>query len=203
MCGIFGGHNLNFQETEKGIKLIQRGNDGITISELSENTFFAARRHTIKYCGNEKNLDGKSDQPYFSEDKNIALIFNGEFYNFSQYKDDLLRKKIIFKTEGDTEVFLKLYEVYGINFLRDKGIDSLYSIAIYDKKLNKIYISRDWPGRIPIYYYLEKGKFIFSSELKAFRAIDNLSLQDPIELQPGKIICYDIHKDELDSALVE
>ena len=198
MCGIFGGHNLNFKETEKGIKLIQRGNDGITISELSENTFFAARRHTIKYCGNEKNLDGKSDQPYFSEDKNIALIFNGEFYNFSQYKDDLLRKKIIFKTEGDTEVFLKLYEVYGINFLRDKGIDSLYSIAIYDKKLNKIYISRDWPGRIPIYYYLEKGKFIFSSELKAFRAIDNLSLQDPIELQPGKIICYDIHKDELD-----
>ena len=198
MCGIFGGHNLNFKETEKGIKLIQRGNDGITISELSENTFFAARRHTIKYCGNEKNLDGKSDQPYFSEDKNIALIFNGEFYNFSQYKDDLLRKKIIFKTEGDTEVFLKLYEVYGINFLRDKGIDSLYSIAIYDKKLNKIYNSRDWPGRIPIYYYLEKGKFIFSSELKAFRAIDNLSLQDPIELQPGKIICYDIHKDELD-----
>ena len=197
MCGIFGGYNLNFKETERGIKLIQRGNDGITVSELSENTFFAARRHTIKYSGNEKNLDGKSDQPYFSEDKNIALIFNGEFYNFSQYKDDLLKKKIIFKTEGDTEVFLKLYEVYGINFLRDKGIDSLYSIAIYDKKLNKIYISRDWPGRIPIYYYLEKGKFIFSSELKAFKAIDNLSLQDPIELQPGKIICYDIHKDEL------
>ncbi len=197
MCGIFGGYNLNFIETERGIKLIQRGNDGITVSELSENTFFAARRHTIKYSGNEKNLDGKSDQPYFSEDKNIALIFNGEFYNFSQYKDDLLKKKIIFKTEGDTEVFLKLYEVYGINFLRDKNIDSLYSIAIYDKKFNKIYISRDWPGRIPIYYYLEKGKFIFSSELKAFKAIDNLSLQDPIELQPGKIICYDIDKDEL------
>ena len=197
MCGIFGGHNLNFKEAEKGIKLIHRGNDGITISELSENTFFAARRHAIKYCGNEKNLDGKSDQPYFSEDKNIALIFNGEFYNFSQYKDDLLRKKIIFKTEGDTEVFLKLYEVYGINFLRDKGIDSLYSIAIYDKKLNKIYISRDWPGRIPIYYYFEKGKFIFSSELKAFKAIDNVSLQDPIELKPGKIISYDIHTDEL------
>ena len=93
MCGIFGGHNLNFKETEKGIKLIQRGNDGITISELSENTFFAARRHTIKYSGNEKNLNGKSDQPYFSQDKDIALIFNGEFYNFSNYKQNLLKKK--------------------------------------------------------------------------------------------------------------
>lgn len=197
MCGIFGGYNLNLKETESGIKLIHRGDDGITVSELNENTFFAARRHTIKFSGNEKNLDGKSDQPYFSEDKDVALIFNGEFYNFFQYKDQLLKKKINFKTKGDTEVFLKLYEVYGINFLRDKEIDSLYSIAIYDKKLNKIFISRDWPGRIPLYYYREEGKFIFSSELKAFRAINNLSLQDPIELQPGKIICYDIDKDEL------
>lgn len=197
MCGIFGGYNLNLDEAERGIKLIHRGNDGITISELGKNLFFAARRHTIKYSGNEKNLDGKSDQPYFSDDKDVALIFNGEFYNFSHYKNNLLKKQINFKTEGDTEVFLKLYEVYGINFLRDKGIDSLYSIAIYDKKLNKIYISRDWPGRIPLYYYLEEGKFIFSSELKAFKAINKLSLQDPIELQPGKIICYDIDQDEL------
>ena len=43
----------------------------------------------------------------------------------------------------------------GINFLRDKKIDSLYSIAIHDKKLNKIFISRDWPGRIPLYYHHE------------------------------------------------
>ena len=93
MCGIFGGYNLNLKETESGIKLIHRGDDGITVSELNENTFFAARRHTIKFSGNEKNLDGKSDQPYFSEDKDVALIFNGEFYNFFQYKDQLLKKK--------------------------------------------------------------------------------------------------------------
>lgn len=197
MCGIFGGYNINLAETEKGINLINRGNDGITISELSNKIFFAARRHAIKFSGNEKSLLGSSDQPYYSEDKNIALIFNGEFYNFSDYKDDLIKDKINFKTEGDTEVLLKLYEKSGINFLRDKKIDSLYSIAIHDKKLNKIFISRDWPGRIPLYYYHEKGRFIFSSELKAFRAINNLSLQDPIELEPGKIIEYDIEKEEL------
>ena len=197
MCGIFGGYNITLEETKKGINLINRGNDGITVSELDKKTFFAARRHAIKFSGNEKNLFGNSDQPYYSDDKNIALIFNGEFYNFSQYKNSLIEKKINFKTEGDTEVLLKLYETIGINFLRDKKIDSLYSIAIHDKKLDKIFISRDWPGRIPLYYYYEKGRFIFSSELKAFRAISNLSLQDPIELEPGKIIEYDIKKDEL------
>ena len=54
----------------------------------------------------------------------------------------------------------------------------MYSI-VFDKKLKKIFIARDWPGRI--YYYNDEQKFIFSSELKAFRAIKNL-LQKPIEL---------------------
>ena len=197
MCGIFGGYNIDRIETEKGINLIKRGNDGITISQLSDKIFFSARRHLIKFSGDEESLSGKSDQPYFSEDKNISLIFNGEFYNFEKYKKNLIQKKINFKTEGDTEVLLKLYENFCINFLRDKKIDSLYSIAIYDKKLNKIFISRDWPGRIPLYYHYEKGKFIFSSELKAFKAINNLSLQSPNELEPGKILEYDINKDEL------
>ena len=49
MCGIFGGYNVTFKEVEKGINLIKRGNDGITISELSEKkVYFAARRHAIK-----------------------------------------------------------------------------------------------------------------------------------------------------------
>ena len=197
MCGIFGGYNVSFKEVEKGIDLIKRGNDGITISELSEKVYFAARRHAIKFSGNEDNLLGKSDQPYFSNDGNIALIFNGEFYNFMQYKDILTKKNINFKSKGDTEVLLKLYETHGINFLRDKDIDALYSIAVYDKSLNKIFITRDWPGRIPLYYYHENGKFIFSSELKALRAINGLSLQSPTELEPGKILEYDIFKDEV------
>jgi len=199
MCGIFGGFNISFDEAEKGINLLKRGNDGITISELDDKIFFAAKRHIIKLSGNEKNLSGYSDQPYYSDDKNIALIFNGEFYNFDNYKNKLYKKNINFKTHGDTEVLLKLYETSGINFLRDKNIDSLYSIAVHDKKLKKIFIARDWPGRIPLYYYHEKGMFVFSSELKALRAIDGLSLQKPNELEPGKILEYDIAKDELNT----
>ena len=56
MCGIFGGYNISFEETQKGINLIKRGNDGITISELEDKVFFAARRHAIKFSGNEKKF---------------------------------------------------------------------------------------------------------------------------------------------------
>ena len=197
MCGIFGGHNVSNKEVIKGVELIKRGNDGVSVDEVDENVIFGARRHAIKFCGNEKKLLNRSDQPYYSDDKDVALIFNGEFYNFEEYKLKLKEDKILFKSEGDTEVLLKLYEKYGISFLRDKKIDSLYSIAIYDKKLKKIFIARDWPGRIPLYYYYDEQKFIFSSELKAFRAIKNLSLQKPIELVPGQIIEYDIKSRKL------
>ena len=182
---------------KKGINLINRGNDGITVAELDKKIIFAARRHTIKFSGNENNLQEKSDQPYYSENGDISLIFNGEFYNFEKYKEKLIKKGASFKTQGDTEVLLKLYESDGIEFLRDKGIDSLYSIAIFDKKLNKIFISRDWPGRIPLYYFYDKKKFIFSSELKAFKAVKGISLQEPFELEPGKIIEFDIKDQEL------
>lgn len=197
MCGIFGGYKVSNEEATKGIELIKRGNDGISIDQVDENVIFAARRHAIKFCGNEKSLLNRSDQPYYSDKKDVALIFNGEFYNFEDYKSKLKKYATIFKSEGDTEVLLKLYEKYGINFLKDKKIDSLYSIAIFDKKLSKIFIARDWPGRIPLYYYYDDQRFIFSSELKAFKAIKNLSLQKPIELEPGQIFEYNIKKREL------
>ena len=92
---------------------------------------------------------GYSDQPYYSEDKNIALIFNGEFYNFNVYKKDLIKKNINFESDGDTEVLLKLYEKNGIGFLQDKNIDALYSITVHDKKLKKYSLQEIGTGRIP------------------------------------------------------
>ncbi len=193
MCGIFGGYGISVDESKKAIDLINRGDDGITISKLNENITFAARRHLVKKSGNDLK-NNLSDQPYFSEDKKIALVFNGEFYNFENFKKKLIAEKLNFISSGDTEVFLKLYEKEGIDFLKNKDIDSLFAIAICDLSKNKIFISRDWPGRIPLYYYFDTKRFIFSSELKAFRAIKGLSLQKPLELEPGNLIEFDIKK---------
>ena len=195
MCGIFGGQKINKEEVKKAIDLIKRGEDGISIETLNDNIIFASRRHLVKKSG--KDDIKKSDQPYFNSKKEIALIFNGEFYNFENYKNNLIKEKVKFNSTGDTEVFLKLYEEKGIDFLFDRQIDSLFAIAIYDSIKKKIFIARDWPGRIPLYYYHDKNKFIFSSELKAFKAIKNLSLQKPIELEPGHYIEFDLKSNAL------
>ena len=191
MCGIFGGVGITKDEALACINLIKRGNDGIQVEELSNNVIFAARRHLVKISGHETD-NNKSDQPYFSKDKKIALIFNGEFYNFESYRKKLKDNKIDFFSHGDTEVFLKLYEQNGINFLFDKGIDSLFALTIYDENKKKIFLTRDWPGRIPLYYYQDNKRFVFSSELKGFKPLKSLSLQDPVELEPGHYIEYDI-----------
>ncbi len=193
MCGIFGGIGISEKDARSCINLIRRGNDGINVKKLTNSVIFAARRHLVKLSGKETNSN-KSDQPYFSDDKKISLIFNGEFYNFEDYKKKLKNDKINFFSSGDTEVFLKLYETKGINFLFEKNIDSLFSLAIYDEIRKKIYITRDWPGRIPLYYFHDNNRFIFSSELKGFRGLKNLSLQDPVELEPGHYVEYDLVK---------
>mgnify|MGYP001354518007 CR=1 FL=1 len=196
MCGIFGGIGITENEAEKAINLIKRGDDGIQVNKLPDNIIFASRRHLVKNSGNE-TVDKKSDQPYFSENRNIAIIFNGEFYNFDLFKQNLKKKNISFKSSGDTEVFLKLYEKNGIDFIYNKEIDSLFALAIYDKSRGKIIITRDFPGRIPLYYYYDKEKFIFSSELKGFRGVNKISLQDPIELEPGYYLEYDIKEKKI------
>ena len=196
MCGIFGGIGISKNDAESCINLIKRGNDGINVKELTDSVIFAARRHLVKISGNE--IDNKSDQPYFSSDKKISLIFNGEFYNFENYKKELLSQNIKFSSSGDTEVFLKLYESQGIKFLYDKNIDSLFSLAIFDANKQKIYIARDWPGRIPLYYFADEKRFIFSSELKAFKKVKNINLQDPIELEPGHYVEFDLKTKKLE-----
>ena len=74
MCGIFGGYNVSFDVVKKGINLIKRGNDGITVAELDKKIIFAARRHTIKFSGYENKLQERSDQPYQSENKDISSV---------------------------------------------------------------------------------------------------------------------------------
>ena len=90
MCGIFGGFGINLDEVQSGINLINRGEDGISIKSFENGVIFAARRHLVKKSGDDDIK--KSDQPYFSESNKISLIFNGEFYNFSEYKKNYPKK---------------------------------------------------------------------------------------------------------------
>ena len=199
MCGIFGGVGATQQEVRESLELIRRGNDGITTREYGD-VVLGARRHLVKQSHKPGVAPGESDQPYESEDGHIHLVFNGELYNFADLKAELQAAGATFSTEGDTEVFLRMYEAYGEAFCDDpRKFDSLFSLAVHDQSKNTLLITRDWPGRIPLFYFYDKDArvFLFSSELKGFAAIDRISLADPVELVPGTMAILDLESFEL------
>ena len=109
----------------------------------------------------------RSDQPM--KFGNSIIIFNGEIYNLQKLRDTL-KKKIKFDTLSDTEVIFKFYQLYGVNCV--KYFEGMWAFAIYDERKKIIFISRDRLGEKPLYYFLKNSKFIFGSETKFVRALN-------------------------------
>ena len=109
----------------------------------------------------------RSDQPM--KFGNSIIIFNGEIYNLQKLRDTL-KKKIKFDTLSDTEVIFKFYQLYGVNCV--KYFEGMWAFAIYDERKKIIFISRDRLGEKPLYYFLKNRKFIFGSETKFVRALN-------------------------------
>ena len=99
-----------------------------------------------------------------------VLVYNGEIYNFKDLKKLLIAESYKFRGTSDTEVLLALIEKEGFENTLSK-IHGMFSLALLDRKLNKIFLSRDATGQKPLYYYIENGLFFFTSELRNIRKI--------------------------------
>jgi asparagine synthase (glutamine-hydrolysing) len=200
MCAIFGGVGVSEQDTRTALEHMNRGDDGITVAGYGD-VVLGSRRHLVKVSGKEGVGAGQSDQPYDSGALPVSLVFNGEFYNFAEHKSGHLRA-VPFQTEGDTEVFLKLYEAEGIGFLRRRDIDAMFALGILDRGRGKLYVTRDWPGRVPLFYYYDKDSrtFLFSSQLSGLRTLDRVDLSTARELVPGSCLTLDLKTFELEVA---
>jgi len=198
MCGIFGGIGVSAEEAEQCLAAIRRGDDGTTVQKFGE-VVMGSRRHLVKESSKKNVAADQSDQPYISDDGKIALVFNGELYNFEEFRTKLADRGASFETVGDTEVMLRLYEDQGWDFLKTNRIDALFSLAVLDQNRNKLFITRDWPGRIPLFYYYdpERRIFLYSSELKGLRPLDRVPLSKPNELEPGTLAILDLETFEL------
>ncbi|OFW09155.1 MAG: hypothetical protein A3G20_08300 [Acidobacteria bacterium RIFCSPLOWO2_12_FULL_59_11] len=193
MCGIFGGVGVSVEESRRCLEQIRRGNDGITVHQYGE-VVLGSRRHLVKESHKVGVQPGQSDQPYLSANGKIRLVFNGELYNFLEIREKLRELGSRFETDGDTEVFVRHYERHGKDFVKDRDIDSMFALAIHDEDANKIIITRDWPGRVPLFYYYDPDQrvFLFSSELKGFRPLGWVPLAKPVELVPGHMAILDL-----------
>ncbi len=104
-------------------------------------------------------------QPMFNENKDIAIIFNGEIYNHKEIREELIEKGHIFANNADTEVLVHGYEEYGTELLyRLRG---MFAFVIYDMKKKLFFGARDFFGIKPFYYTQTKnGNLVFCSEIK-------------------------------------
>jgi len=107
-------------------------------------------------------------QPMYSDDKKVIIVFNGEIYNYKGLKTKLESKNIVFNTNSDTEVILKMYLEYGVDSFSE--LDGMFAFSIYDKRVNKVFITRDFFGEKPLYYSNVNGQFIWGSELKSVKS---------------------------------
>jgi asparagine synthase (glutamine-hydrolysing) len=108
-------------------------------------------------------------QPLANEDGSIWIAYNGEAYNFSEIRDELIGRGHAFKTRSDTETMVHAYEEWGPAFVqRFRG---MFAFALWDKKKRRLLLVRDRVGIKPLYYTrLADGTLVFGSELKAILA---------------------------------
>jgi len=135
--------------------MLHRGPDGAG-EYLAPNLHMAMRRLAI--------IDLQQGwQPLYNEDNSLALIINGEIYNYLELRDSL--KGHDFRTNSDGEVILHLYEERGVECLQ--ALRGMFAFALWDAKLKRLFLARDRMGEKPLYLYEDKGRIIFASELKA------------------------------------
>ena len=111
------------------------------------------------------DLSIEGNQPFWSEDRKTAVVFNGEIFNFLELKDTLIKKGVNFRTSSDTEVLINGYKVFGENIIHQ--LNGMFSFVIYDLSTGNIFCARDHMGIKPFYYHHKNNSIIIASELKA------------------------------------
>jgi len=102
-------------------------------------------------------------QPMTLQD--CTIVFNGEIYNYIELKDDLKKRGHQFITTSDTEVILHMYQEFGDDFIND--LNGMFAFIIYDKHRNRLLVAKDHFGIKPLYWYIDKNRIVFGSEIKA------------------------------------
>ncbi len=112
----------------------------------------------------------ESNQPFTDASGRYIIVYNGELYNHKKLRHELENKGYQFRSDGDTEVLLQAFIVYGDDFV--KKLDGFFSFCIHDKELNTFFLGRDRFGIKPLLYFSDEDKFIFGSRLDTILAFN-------------------------------
>lgn len=172
MCGITGFVSFRGALGESALlrmnqELARRGPDGA--GHLIDGPVGLAMRRLAVI-----DLHG-GNQPLYNEDRSIAIVFNGEIYNYRELRADLVRRGHRFSTDSDTEVIVHLYEEHGLD--APAKLSGMFAFAIWDSRHRRVVLARDRLGIKPLYYAHDGDAFVFGSEIKAVLASGRVSRQ--------------------------
>lgn len=193
MCGIVGFVDSKPKKEKKEIikkmadRIIHRGPDD---EGYYTDSFVALGHRRLSIL----DLSKSGAQPIYNEDKSLAIVFNGEIYNYESIKEDLIKKGHKFKTKTDTEVLLHGYEEYKEKLF--SKLRGMFAFVIYDKNKEEIIGARDHFGIKPFYYYKFKEEFLFGSEIKSFLSHPNFKKEVNTDaLKMYLIFQYSVHEE--------
>ncbi|HLM01251.1 MAG TPA: asparagine synthase (glutamine-hydrolyzing) [Pyrinomonadaceae bacterium] len=163
MCGISGivtreklSAGLSAAVSRMNAAQIHRGPDGAGEFSAPHVKLMMRRLSVI-------DLEGGA-QPLYNEDESLALIFNGEIYNYRELRDRLKKSGHAFRTETDGEVILHLYEENDSDFVT--RLRGMFAFALWDGRRRRLVLARDRMGEKPLYLFERDGALVFASELK-------------------------------------
>ena len=181
MCGITGWANLNpralpldgAQELLHSMceRMVHRGPDSEGLFVTNGCALGMRRLAIIDLVTGE--------QPVFNEDRSVAVILNGEIYNYRELRADLEKHGHSFRSASDTEVLPHLYEQYGDDMVT--RLNGMFAFALWDEKRRRLLIARDRFGEKPLYWGVFENTLLFASEPKVLLA--HPSVRPSLDLQ--------------------
>ena len=170
MCGITGWANLDSRtpppEGARELlhsmceRMVHRGPDSEGLL-VSSGVALGMRRLAI--------IDlVTGEQPVFNEDQSVAVILNGEIYNYRELRADLEKRGHSFRSASDTEVLPHLYEEYGEEMVQH--LNGMFAFALWDSRRRRLLIARDCFGEKPLYWGVFDNTLLFASEPKVLLA---------------------------------
>jgi asparagine synthase (glutamine-hydrolysing) len=112
-------------------------------------------------------------QPIFNEDRSLAIVFNGEIYNYRELRGDLEKRGHRFETNSDTEVLVHLYEDHAERSV--ERLRGMFGYAIHDRRSGRVFAARDRLGIKPLHYVELGDRLYLASEIKSLLAIPGFS----------------------------